>query len=126
MGSEFKIIPDSELVYGPMSIWFDLKGFIEQQSGYLSGYIEEVEGNLLSGKEIISMVSKNYSVNPRLLLAILEYRSGWLTQSKPPESSQYYPLGFENLYYTGLYKQLTWAADNLNRGYYLWKVNHVL
>ena len=27
----------------------------------------------------------------------------------------------ENHY--GLYRQLTWAADNLNRGYYLWKVN---
>ena len=25
----------------------------------------------------------------------------------------------------GLYNQLAWAADNLNRGYYLWRVNGV-
>ena len=36
--------------------------------------IEEVEGRLLSGTEIISIVSKNYSVNPRLLLALLEFQ----------------------------------------------------
>ena len=56
-------------------------------------------------------------------MAILEYRSGWVTESQPPESTMVFPLGYENLYYTGLYNQLAWAADTLNRGYYLWKAN---
>ncbi|MFC2064501.1 LysM peptidoglycan-binding domain-containing protein [Chloroflexota bacterium] len=123
VGPDFKIIPDSELVYGPMNIWFDLKGFIDQQKGYLSEYIEEIDGIILSGTEIFSTVSKNYSVNPRLLLAILEYRSGWVTESQPHEKNTVFPLGYENRYYTGLYNQLAWAADTLNRGYYLWKAN---
>ena len=40
----FKIIPDSELVYGPMSTTLDLPAFIEEQGGVLSGYSEEVDG----------------------------------------------------------------------------------
>jgi len=122
-GPDFKIIPDSELVYGPMAIWFDLLGTINKNNGYLSVYHEEVNGTVMSGPDIISLIARNYSVNPRLLLSILEYRSGWLTESNPDESTLVFPIGFENIYYTGFYEQLAWAADNLNRGYYLWKVN---
>jgi LasA protease len=32
----FKIIPDSELVYGPSTVDFDIAGFIQDQGGYLS------------------------------------------------------------------------------------------
>jgi murein DD-endopeptidase MepM/ murein hydrolase activator NlpD len=34
-----------------------------------------------------------------------------------------YPLGFNDSYYAGLYRQAAWTANNLNRGYYLWRVN---
>jgi murein DD-endopeptidase MepM/ murein hydrolase activator NlpD len=30
-------------------------------------------------------------------------------------------LGNYEAYYAGLYRQLAWTADNLNRGYYLWR-----
>jgi LasA protease len=60
-------------------------------------------------------------VNPRLLLALLEYRGGWVTNSSPDNID--YPLGFQDSYYAGLYRQVAWAANNLNRGYYLWRVN---
>ena len=33
-----------------------------------------------------------------------------------------YPIGYLNQGYKGLYRQLSWAANNMNRGYYLWKV----
>lgn len=120
-GTSFKIIPDSELVYGPASIYFEVGDFIKSQNGYLSDYTQDVNGVLLSGEEIILMVAQNYSVNPRLLLALIEYQSGWVTNPTPFNTS--YPLGLadENRY--GLYRQLTWSADTLNRGYYLWKAN---
>ncbi|OGN72379.1 MAG: hypothetical protein A2X25_13170 [Chloroflexi bacterium GWB2_49_20] len=122
-GTTFKIIPDSELVYGPMSITFDLGGYIQKYAGYLSYYREDVDGNNLNGAQIINLVSQNYSVNPRLLLAVLEYRSGWLTNPQPAENTLDYPLGLQDNWHNGLYRQLTWAADTLNRGYYLWKID---
>ena len=120
-GSSFKLIPDSELVYGPASIQFDIEAFIGEQGGYLASYSQEVDGMYLNGAQIVELVSKNYSVNPRLLLALLEYRSGWVTDPAPQNVE--YPLGFYENFYAGLYRQLAWTANNLNRGYYLWRVN---
>jgi hypothetical protein len=66
-----------------------------------------------------------FSVDARLLLALLEYKAGWLSNPNPNETARNYPLegqpppaGFDR---TGLYKQLAWAANQLNRGYYSWK-----
>jgi len=122
-GTAFKIIPDSELVFGPMSITFDIGIIVQNYGGYLSGYRENVDGVNLDGTQIIKLVSQNYSVNPRLLLAILEYRSGWLTKSQPGSSTLDYPMGLNDNWHIGLYRQLTWAANALNTGYYLWKIN---
>ncbi|MBL8099739.1 MAG: LysM peptidoglycan-binding domain-containing protein [Anaerolineales bacterium] len=121
LGSSLKLIPDSELVYGPATIYFNMNEFIQSQNGYLESYAEDVNGVILSGAQIVELVATNYSVNPRLLLAILEYQSGWVTNPTPFNTS--YPIGLldENRY--GLYRQLAWAANTLNRGYYLWKVN---
>lgn len=120
-GTSLKVIPDSELVYGPGIIHFDLDAFIASQNGYLVNYSQDVNGVLMSGGEVISFVAKNYSVNPRLLLALLEYQSGWVTNPTPINTS--YPMGFADQNRAGLYRQLTWAADTLNRGYYLWRAN---
>lgn len=122
-GSSFKVIPDSELVYGPASVDFDLDAYLKSKGGYLAGYVQEVDGEYLSGSQIIMRVSRNYSVNPRLLVALLEYRSGWVTNAFPTEVD--YPLGNYEFYYAGLYRQAAWAADNLNRGYYLWRANAI-
>ncbi|MBN2503027.1 MAG: LysM peptidoglycan-binding domain-containing protein [Anaerolineales bacterium] len=118
----YKIIPDSELVNGPLSATFDVAGFIAQHAGYLNSYFAEVDGEVMSGAEIVELVATNYSVNPRLLLAVLEYQSGWVTHSNPPETTLTYPLGKDDAWRDNLYYQLTWAADNLNRGYYWWQV----
>ncbi|KXK13743.1 MAG: putative peptidase [Chloroflexi bacterium OLB14] len=121
VSSSLKLIPDSELVYGPATIYFDINEFVQSQNGYLASYTEEVNGEILSGAEIVQLVASNYSVNPRLLLAILEYQSAWVTNSVPFNTS--YPMGLidDNRY--GLYRQLAWTANTLNNGYYLWKVN---
>ncbi len=122
-GPTFKIIPDSELVYGPVSAYFDILEFIKTQAGYLSSYEEDVDGNPMSGSQIVERIAQDFSVNPRLLLAVLEYQSGWVTRIKPDEETMDYPIGLYVDWRKGLYKQLAWTADNLNRGYYLWRVN---
>ncbi len=124
-GTGFKIIPDSELVYGPYAQSIDVTAFLARFDSYLNRYSEDVEGYIRSGPEIIQMVAQDYSVNPRLLIAILEYRSSWVTKSGPHEDTWYFPIGYYDSSHQGLYMQLAWVADNLNRGYYLWKVGGV-
>jgi LasA protease len=122
-GSSFKLVPDSELVYGPPSVQFDVDAFVQEQGGYLADYVQDVNGEYLTGTEIVERVAQSYSVNPRLLLALLEYRGGWVTNPTPQNVD--YPLGYYDDSYAGLYRQLTWTSNNLNRGYYLWRVNAI-
>jgi LasA protease len=124
-GPSFKIIPDSELVYGPASATLNISKFIQEKAGYLNHYTDEVDGISLNGAQIIEKVAQEYSVNPRLLLAILDYQSGWVTKTDPPDSTREFPIGYIQTNYKGLYRQLSWAASNLNRGYYLWKVGGI-
>jgi LasA protease len=122
----FKIIPDSELVYSPSNADFDIEGFISGYSGYLLTYSEEVDVDLLSGVEIVQRVALENSVNPRLLLAFIEYQSGWVTDRTPDEATLHYPMRYLNPYATGLYRQLSWAANLLNEGYYHWKEEKII
>jgi LasA protease len=123
VASAFKIVPDSELVNSPAAASFDVAAFVQSQDGYLTGYEEEVDGVMLSGAEILSRVALEYSVNPRLLLAVLDYHSGWVSQQNPDEKTLVYPMGFYDSWRDGLYSQLSFASNLLNEGYYLWKIN---
>jgi len=120
---ETKIIPDSELVFGPASVGFEIEAFIQDKDGFLATYDENLDDFLLNGAQIIDHISRLYSVNPRLLLALLEYQSGWVTQSDPHTHTLSYPMLFFDARRTGLYQQLAWASNELNRGYYLWRIN---
>ncbi|MGD0174943.1 MAG: LysM peptidoglycan-binding domain-containing protein [Anaerolineales bacterium] len=119
-GPNFKIIPDSELVYGPAANGFDPAEFLKGKQGYLQNYREVVNDRERTGPELILFTAEQYSVNPRILMAVLEYAAGWISNSSPSAEKQTYPFipisGKENLY-----KQLAWAADQLNYGYYHWK-----
>jgi LasA protease len=120
-GPGFKLLPDSELVYGPMSIHLDVKTIIQGYKGYLSNYSQDVNGETLTGDQVVMRVAQDYSVNPGLLLAVLEYRSGWLTNSNPNPALGDTPFGFNDGFHIGLYRQLVWAANALNMGYYRWQ-----
>ena len=124
-GPDFKIIPDSELVYSPGSVPFNMAGFIRQQGGYLADYREEFGDRYLSGAQIVQHIAQDYAVNPRLLLAVLQHQSGWLTNPTPTEAAREYPMGLLNPQRKDLYRQMSWAANQLNRGYYLYRVNGV-
>jgi murein DD-endopeptidase MepM/ murein hydrolase activator NlpD len=120
LASNFKIIPDSELVYSPNCVDFDIASVISQGRGFLEDYTEEIEGNIFSGSEIVRRVAYEYSVCPRLLLGLIEFRSEGLTQKSLDRDLNNFPLGYFDPYREGLYKQLSWAANELNRGFYLW------
>jgi murein DD-endopeptidase MepM/ murein hydrolase activator NlpD len=122
-GPARKLIPDSELVWGPYNGPFDLEAFVARQGGHLAAYREEVDGEALTGAQIVARVGREYSVNPRLLLAVLEYQSGWVSGPAVRLDDLAFPIGTRQPALSGLYRQLAWAADALNFGYYAWRVN---
>ncbi len=124
-GPAYKLVPDSELVYGPLSASFDIADFIHSKGGYLASYTQDVNGETLDAAQVVQLIAQNYSVNPRLLLAVLEYRSGWVTNPSPDPTLGDTPFGFKDDWYVGLYRQLAWAAIQLNSGFYRWRANSV-
>jgi murein DD-endopeptidase MepM/ murein hydrolase activator NlpD len=115
------LLPNSEFVYGPAYVDFDTATFAADQGGYLALYRETLGGETLSGPEIVDLVAHHYSVGPRLLLTILEMRGGWVTDPDPWGAALSYPMGYRGGGWDLLSRQLAWAADELNRGYYDWR-----
>ena len=87
------LMPDSEVVYSPTTIGFDLDGYVRQAGGYLSTYSEYLAIGTRSGPMIIQRVAQENSVSPRLLLALLEYQSGWVYGQPNTLAKEQYPLG---------------------------------
>jgi murein DD-endopeptidase MepM/ murein hydrolase activator NlpD len=117
--SPYKMIPDSAFVNGPAQIGFNTSAFVASQFGWLKEYRAYAGGQYRSGAEIVDYVATNFSISPRLLLALLEYEAGALSQPAPP--TPIYVLGFKQQYYETVYLQLVWAANTLNNGYYSWR-----
>jgi len=115
------LLPDSELVYGPAYSDFDTEAFVAEQGGWLAGYSKPwFNGQTLTGAQLVDYVAMRYSVGPRVLLALLEARSGWVTTPEEPQGqAKDFPLGHLRNG-GGLEVQLEWAADALNSGFYGW------
>jgi LasA protease len=120
-GSQYQILPDSLFINGPAQVDFDTPTFVAQHSGWLRGYTEYAFDGNRTGAEIVDHVALNFSVSPRLLLALLEYQDGALNLPSMPEGISEYPLGYQDWQHKGMYLQLVWAANLLNNAYYNWR-----
>lgn len=124
-GSPYQILPDSYFIYGPAESGFDPVEFVNSQRGWFKNHIDYPGGNRKVGGEIIEHVARNYSISPRLLLAILEYQTGALTHEHPSSTDQEYLLGFNKKDHESIYQQLVLAANTLNNGYYGWRTGRL-
>lgn len=114
------LLPNSELVYGVAYQDFDLHRFVASQPGYLASFsMLALDGGRWSGADVVERVAMRFSVGPRVLLAMLEARGGWLSNPEPDSLQRDYPAG-HTMGAPGLLAQLEWAADELNRGFYGW------
>jgi len=117
-----KILPDSEVVFSPSAVTFDIETYIDNQPhGYLRTYVESMGTGNLTGAQIVKLVAEENSCNPYLLLSILEYQSHWVTGQPTNLAQSDYPMGYIKLEYSGLYHQLSWAVQQLSVGYYGWR-----
>ena len=113
-GTAFQSIPDSAFVNGPSQIGFSSTAFVASSNGWLRNYRVYAGGEMRSGGEMVDYISVNYSVSPRLLLALLEYQTGALTRPEAPPGK--FALGLRRTFYDGIYLQLVLAANTLNTG----------
>lgn len=115
------LIPDSEIVYSPSALDFDTQAFLDQAGGYLATYREYLAEGWYSGAQVIQKVALENSINPRLLVALVEYQSGWVYGQPDSLAKTDYPMGMVRSDKKGLYKQLNWAVQQLMIGYYGWR-----
>jgi len=120
-GPRDRLLPDSEVVYSRTAFDFDIVAYVDQMAGYLTGVQEYLASDWLSGARVIDRVANQHSVNPRLLLALLQEQSNWVLGDPLPENNIDYPLGYIDPLEKGLYKQLSWTARELTVGYYGWR-----
>ncbi len=125
-GPAEELIPDSELVFSPHAADFDVAAFVESQGGYLARYRETVFGYSHTGAEVVALAARDHSINPRLLLAFLEYHAGWVTDPSQPVGDDFrYPLEHRAPEAQGLYRQLSWLSNELGEGYYGWRAGEL-
>ncbi len=116
------VIPDSEVVYSPSATDFDIDDFVSKTSGKLNTYNEWLKTpGLLSGAQVVQRVAIENSINPRLLLALLEYNGHWVYGQPGDLKEDNYPMGLVDLSQRGLYHQLVWAVNQLSIGYYAYR-----
>lgn len=122
--STVKLLPDSEVTFSPSTIDFDIQGFVDSAGGYLATYEEYLATTgWTSGADIIGRIALEYSVNPRVLLAFLEFKSGWVYGFPDPndELAMTYPMGYVNNMKKNLYLQSAWFASSVMGGYFGWR-----
>lgn len=123
--SRSRLLPDSEFVYSraitDSDFPDDVVQFVEDAGGYLSEEREYEHSNLTSGGEIVKNIAQNNSINPYLLLAMLEYESNWVFGQPQNLAQLKYPMGHIDYDKDGLVHQLRWAVNQLSIGYYGWR-----
>jgi LasA protease len=120
------ILPDSEFVYSPSAIDFDTNAYVSQANGKLNSYDQYLSATgWTKGADEVQRIATENSINPRLLLALIEYESGWVLGQPGNLAQDDYPLGYLDFQYQGLYRQMMWAVQELSVGYYGWRTGAV-
>jgi hypothetical protein len=109
------------VVDSPSALDFDVDQFIAKAGGYLSTYKEPTSNSWNTGAQVIERVASESSINPRLLLSLLEFQSHWVYGQPSNARETTYPMGYIEPSHPTLYSQLNWAVEQISVGYYYWR-----
>jgi LasA protease len=117
-----KLIPDSEVVNGPSAADFDVHEYLKRAGGYLGKHREYLGTTAwTSAADVITRIALENSINPRLLIALIEHECGCVLGDSTGMIREGYVLGVEQFEHRWLYLQLGWAVNQLSIGYYGWR-----
>jgi hypothetical protein len=116
------LLPDSELVYSPTANDFNIQDYVNKSGGKLATFREYLAVTAwTTGAGVVQRMAFEGSINPRLLLALIQYYSSWVMGTPKPGVTDVAPLGYRDDMYSGLYQQLRLAVQDLAAGYYGWR-----
>ncbi len=122
VGPNAQIIPDSEVVFSTAAADFDTLDYVAKAGGELSKYREFLNSTgWETGAGIIDRLARENSINPRLLLALLDYQGNWVTGVPDNFLKRTYPMGYQKEFKDGIFSQMVWAVNQLSKGYYGWR-----
>jgi hypothetical protein len=118
-----QIIPDSEVIFSASASDFDTASYLEKAGGFLGTYRQYLMITAWTdAPAVIDMVAIENSINPRLLVALLEYQCGCvmgMTDIDPDDFESV--MGAKQAFRQDFYGQLIWTIHELSEGYYGWK-----
>ena len=121
-GSSYKILADAQYVNGPAQKGFTARSYTDRQPGWFKYFNIWANNQNQRGGELIDYIGESYSISPRLLLAILQYMTNALTDTRfRNDFNTSSVLGFPGEKYKSLSGQLNQLAEFLNDTYYSYK-----
>ena len=122
-----QLIPDNELIFSATAVDFDISTYVKDAGGYLANYRQYLGSTgWMTGAGEIQRLAYENSINPRLLLALLDYEGRWVRGAPENEFRIDYPLGQESFKYKGMFMQMVWAIKQLSTGYYDWRAGKMI
>lgn len=126
-GSAYQILPDALFAYGPYDASFNARAEVDRKPGWFKYYSTYVSGRNRRGGEIVQSIADDYSISPKLLLAILEYLTGALSEPRQPAEQKLTGVfGFPGVNSQSLNAQYNRLADYLNAAFYEYREGRML
>jgi murein DD-endopeptidase MepM/ murein hydrolase activator NlpD len=126
MTPNIEIMPDSEIIFSAAAADFEIKSYVDEANGYLKTYREYLGSTgWVDGPEAIKRLAEENSINPRLLLAMLEYEGRWVRGQPVDILHKDYPMGYEDFRYKSMFTQMVWAVNQVSIAYYGWRAGTI-
>ena len=120
------LLPDAEFVYSAAALDFDTEAYVKSQNGYLSRFRDYLgSSGWIEGHAAIDRLAIENSVNPRLLLGLLEFESRWVRGQPIDLLRTEFPMGFNDYRFKGMSVQMTWAVNTMSIAYYGWRAGTI-
>ena len=117
-----QIMPDAEIIFSKTAVDFNVKDYVKSQKGYLSTFTDYLGSTgYITGDKAMERLAIENSINPRLLLSLLEFESHWVRGKPADVFHKDYPMGFNDFRYKGMFIQMVWAVNNMSIAYYGWR-----
>jgi LasA protease len=117
-----QVMPDAEVIFSNTSTNFDVGAYVKEQDGYLATFRDYIGSTgWVNGSDAVDRLAIENSINPRLILGMLEFESRWVRGQPIDLFHKDFPMGFNDYRFKGMSIQLVWAINNLSIGYYGWR-----